>query len=82
MAKTEERYEVSLSDAEWRQRLSQDQYQVLRRHGTERLVSFRPAAGPCPSAPHHVDHKLLPLLPLAATHGRSAVGNGSPVRAR
>ncbi len=36
MAKSDETYEVNLSDAEWRQRLSQEQYTVLRRHGTER----------------------------------------------
>ncbi|MBI3517693.1 MAG: peptide-methionine (R)-S-oxide reductase MsrB [Proteobacteria bacterium] len=36
VAKTEEKYDVTLSDAEWRQRLSQEQYAVLRRHGTER----------------------------------------------
>jgi peptide-methionine (R)-S-oxide reductase len=36
MAKTAETFEVSLSDAEWRERLNQEQYQVLRRHGTER----------------------------------------------
>jgi peptide-methionine (R)-S-oxide reductase len=36
LAKTEESYAVSLSDAEWRQKLTQDQYQVLRRHSTER----------------------------------------------
>jgi peptide-methionine (R)-S-oxide reductase len=35
MAKTEE-FEVSLSDAEWRQRLTPEQYRVLRKHGTER----------------------------------------------
>ncbi len=31
-----ETFEVSLSDAEWRERLSEEQYQVLRKHGTER----------------------------------------------
>ena len=36
MAKSEEKYDVTLSDAEWRQRLSQEQYAVLRKHGTER----------------------------------------------
>jgi peptide-methionine (R)-S-oxide reductase len=37
MAKHPEReFEVGLSDAEWRQRLSPEQYQVLRKHGTER----------------------------------------------
>ena len=36
MAKTDESYPVTKSDAEWRQQLSQEQYQVLRRHGTER----------------------------------------------
>ena len=36
MAKTEETFEVTLSDAEWRQRLNQEQYAVLRKHGTER----------------------------------------------
>jgi hypothetical protein len=37
---------------------------VLRRGFAERLMAFcRPAA---PSAPHYVDHRFLPLLPLAA----------------
>jgi peptide-methionine (R)-S-oxide reductase len=36
VAKTEETFEVTLSDAEWRQRLNQEQYAVLRKHGTER----------------------------------------------
>src|SRR5258706_8127019 len=36
VAKSEEKYEVTLSDAEWRQRLSQEAYGVLRKHGTER----------------------------------------------
>ena len=36
MAKSEDKYEVALSDAEWRQRLSPEQYTVLRKHGTER----------------------------------------------
>jgi peptide-methionine (R)-S-oxide reductase len=35
MAKTEE-FEVSLSDAEWRQRLTPEQFRVLRQHATER----------------------------------------------
>jgi peptide-methionine (R)-S-oxide reductase len=29
-------FEVSLGDAEWRQKLSPEQYRVLRQHGTER----------------------------------------------
>jgi peptide-methionine (R)-S-oxide reductase len=29
-------YPVTFSDAEWRQRLTPEQYQVMRRHGTER----------------------------------------------
>jgi peptide-methionine (R)-S-oxide reductase len=28
--------EVALSDEQWRERLSPDQYEILRRHGTER----------------------------------------------
>src|ERR1700734_3150837 len=36
MADTDITPEVSLSDAEWRERLTQEQYEVLRKHGTER----------------------------------------------
>ena len=37
MAKADsEQYEVTLSEADWKQRLSRDQFYVLRQHGTER----------------------------------------------
>jgi hypothetical protein len=39
---------------------------VLRRHVAGRLVPFRTPAA-YPAAPYRVDHRLLPLLPLAAT---------------
>ena len=35
-AKQAETYPVEKSDAEWRKELSPEQYQVLRKHGTER----------------------------------------------
>jgi peptide-methionine (R)-S-oxide reductase len=35
-AKTAVHYPVEKSEAEWRQELSPEQYQVLRKHGTER----------------------------------------------
>ncbi len=36
VAKTTAHYPVEKSEAEWRQELSPEQYQVLRKHGTER----------------------------------------------
>lgn len=38
-AKTEQTFEIAKSDAEWRQRLTPEQYRVLREHGTERAGS-------------------------------------------
>ena len=35
-ARTEERFEVSRTDAEWKRDLTPEQYRVLRGHGTER----------------------------------------------
>lgn len=35
-AKTEQTFEITKSEAEWRQRLTPEQYRVLREHGTER----------------------------------------------
>jgi peptide-methionine (R)-S-oxide reductase len=35
----EEKYPVEKSDTEWRELLSQDQFRVLREHGTERAGS-------------------------------------------
>jgi peptide-methionine (R)-S-oxide reductase len=35
-AKTEQTFEITKSDTEWRQALSPEQYRVLREHGTER----------------------------------------------
>lgn len=35
-AESAERFPVSYTDAEWRQRLTPEQYAVLRQHGTER----------------------------------------------
>ena len=35
-AKTEQTFEITKSDAEWRQALTPEQYRVLREHGTER----------------------------------------------
>jgi peptide-methionine (R)-S-oxide reductase len=34
--KSDETFEVALSDEEWRRRLTPEQYRVLREHGTER----------------------------------------------
>jgi peptide-methionine (R)-S-oxide reductase len=36
LAKTDESYAISKTDAEWRQLLTPEQYQVLRKHSTER----------------------------------------------
>ena len=38
-AKTEQTFEITKSEAEWRQRLTPEQYRVLREHGTERAGS-------------------------------------------
>lgn len=38
-AKTEQTFEITKSDAEWRQALTPEQYRVLREHGTERAGS-------------------------------------------
>ncbi|SOB94454.1 peptide-methionine (R)-S-oxide reductase MsrB [Rhodobacter maris] len=35
LARAEEAFEVSHSDAEWQKRLTPDQYAILRKHGTE-----------------------------------------------
>jgi peptide-methionine (R)-S-oxide reductase len=35
-AKAEQTFEITKSDAEWRQALTPEQYRVLREHGTER----------------------------------------------
>ena len=35
-AKTEQTFEITKSEAEWRQLLTPEQYRVLREHGTER----------------------------------------------
>jgi peptide-methionine (R)-S-oxide reductase len=32
----ETKYEIDLTDQQWREKLSREQYEVLRRHGTER----------------------------------------------
>ena len=53
MSTTEHAFKVTRSDAEWRQRLSPEQYQVMRHHGTERpgscalLHEHRPGTFTC-----------------------------------
>jgi peptide-methionine (R)-S-oxide reductase len=37
--KPEESYAFSLTDAEWRQRLTPEQYKIMRTHGTERACT-------------------------------------------
>src|SRR3954452_24778612 len=39
LTKPKESFAFTLSDAEWRQRLSPEQYKVMRSHGTERACT-------------------------------------------
>jgi peptide-methionine (R)-S-oxide reductase len=53
MARTEKQFEVTKTDEEWRRILTPEQYQVLRRHATERpgscalLQEHRPGSFTC-----------------------------------
>ncbi|MBI3711125.1 MAG: peptide-methionine (R)-S-oxide reductase MsrB [Proteobacteria bacterium] len=73
MAKTEE-FAVSLTDAEWRQKLSPEQYRVLRKHGTERAGTspldkeYRPGTFICAGCD----------LPLFGSESKFDSGTGWP----
>ena len=67
-------YPVTRSDAEWRERLSAEQYQVMREHGTERPGSCalnhekRPGVFACAGCDQ----------PLFASNGKFDSGTGWP----
>ena len=71
---TEPAFEVTKTDAEWRTLLTKDQYQVLRKHGTER-------AGSSPLDDEHrpgMFHCAGCDLPLYASQTKFDSGTGWP----
>ncbi len=71
---TEPAFEVTKTDAEWRKLLTKDQYQVLRKHGTER-------AGSSPLDDEHrpgMFHCAGCDLPLYASQTKFDSGTGWP----
>src|SRR5258708_14029412 len=71
---TDKNFEVALSDEEWRQRLTPEQYRVLRQHGTDR-------AGTSPLDKQH-DAGIYHCAPygqtLVATSSTLNRGNARP----
>ena len=75
-----ESYPVQYSDAEWRKRLTPEQYRIMRQHGTEApgscalLREKRPGTFVCAGCGQPLSRSFPPASPLAADPSK---GGGS-----